>query len=331
MIPESIRPTPLPLFEGTFALYRVSPLFTGDATPPSNASLIEHAQRLREILAKHYMYTGPQRTFRHSVGALDSLTWETLPDEEARGSTVAEGRSDVRGILLTISYEKMSFWAILLQEHDDDKVATRDGTVEGFHHYPLLLLRMPATVRLLFTKFLEKTFDTRISSLHLSSKDLMAVFERYVGDLSSVDAGAHIAGATQHETLSPLIKDAVITLGFSFPDRSTLLKTIEIQIQREDLAQVMAQASTASATPFFTALAAYLKTHLALDLWTPQVKIVRIKCGNFLLAAEGHLRLPRLPSSARDNAWPCVTQNLLKYVTKAAMGDLAAAAHTSTV
>lgn len=280
------------------------------------------------------------------VGALQTVTWRLLPEEEAWAADKTDlGNDDTttvltssRGMLVTVTYEKMEYKAILLRDDrtsDGDTTlgSVRDG-MEGFQHFPLLLSKMPGPLRETFTDYLATTFDTRISALRLPSKYLTDTFEHYISDLSNDDDGELMDMIDRSRTLRTIIKETVFFIGFDLPSAS--LKTIDISIAREDLPRMVARGKklgrqTDGDSPFFDALTAYIKGHMALDMKHERVKIVRVACGAFVLGAEGKIKLTQ-PTSSEDEISPQrrATRRLINGLVFAAVGGSLASKNGAT-
>lgn len=76
---------------------------------------------------------------------------------------------------------------------------------EEFLRLPLLLLRMPASLKTFVMDFLARTFDCRISPLQLGTRSLVTAWERWIANAGLPSSG-------------PLAKDVALTLGFYVPE-----------------------------------------------------------------------------------------------------------------
>jgi hypothetical protein len=330
-----------PLYNTTFSLHRVSPLFTRANVPLTSVTLQQHARRFRDILAGEVLRGVRVGLAREDdmlarVGALQTVIWRILPEEEAWNGEDETQMEEIpamslavsRGMLVTITYEKMAYKAILLRENlasgEDTTMMDAGEAEDGFQRFPLLLTRMPSSLRDVFVDFLTTTFDCRVFGLHLTSQYLVGTFEKYVADLSVGEDGDVLDLGQSSRILRPIIKETVVFIGFDIPNASGSLKTIDIQIAREDLPRMIATGKPLDGeSPFFDALASYVKTHLALNLWNEKVKIVRIACGAFVIGEEGKLKLTR-PSTADDghNSHSQATRRLVNDLVKAAGGEV---------
>lgn len=253
----------------------------------------------------------PEDDVLSRVGALQAITFRNLPEEEywnpeqdaeinRDDTTMSMGSS--RGILVEVGYEKMTYTAILLrstrpEEQDESVVSVGESERDGFQHFPLMLVRMPGSLRETFVEFLASAFDTRVSVLALPGTYLTSGFEQYISDLCTNEM-CEIDIAEGSRNLRTIIKDTELFIGFDLPNGSATLKTVDIHIAREDLPRMVVRGKKISRqrdrdgeSPFMDALATYVKGHLALDLRHERVKVVRIACGAFVLGAEGKLKL----------------------------------------
>ncbi|KAE8451643.1 hypothetical protein EG329_003100 [Mollisiaceae sp. DMI_Dod_QoI] len=330
-----------PIYNTTFSLHRVSPLYTGTNSPLNNTTLRDHARRFRDILAGEVLRgvrvgLAPEDDVLARVGALQTVEWRLLPEEGAwsmdetqlDNNDTTTVLTSSRGMLVTVTYEKLAYKAILLR---DDRAFDGDTTIrsvregmEGFQHFPLLLSKMPGPLRETFADYLSTTFDTRISALHLSGKYLTDTFEHYISDLSSNEDGEVMDMINRSRTLRTIIKETVFFIGFDLPSAS--LKTIDVSIAREDLPRMVARGKkigreSESKSPFFDALTTYIKGHLALDMRHEGVKVVRIACGAFVLGAEGKIKLTQ-PTSNEGERSPHnrATWGLINGLVSAAIG-----------
>jgi hypothetical protein len=338
MAPENQQ---YPLYNTTFSLYRISPLYTGSGLPLNNATLYQYGRRLRDILAGEVLRgvrvgLGPEDNVLARAGALQAVTWKLLPEEEA---WVAEDETELgnddttislavnRGMLITVTYEKMAYRAILLRarqegKYDETMDSTREGG-DGFQHFPLLLSKMPGPLRETFADYLSTTFDARVSALRLSSIYLTDRFEKYLADISIGEDGEVLDVAERSRSLRNIIKETAVYLGFDLPDAS--LKAIDIQIAREDLPRIITKGKqigrTGGDNPFLGALTTYIKAHLALNMADERVRIVRIACGAFVLGGEGRVKISQPLSNADgDGPQSRATRRLVNDLISVASG-----------
>ena len=209
------------------------------------------------------------------------------------------------GVIIEIVYEKAAYTAILLRDINAPGNTTVNSD-EQFTHLPLLLTRLPPPLRATLLDFLATRFDTRASALHLPSPFLKRALGGYIDAL--VAGGGDVRGA---------VRDVVISLAVPGAEGGGELKSIDITISRDDIDGFLerGRSSTPSTTttntaaahpehehPLWTALQAYINTHLALDLASPQVAVVKIACGAFVIAAEGRVKISAPGEGEREGA-----------------------------
>ena len=263
-----------------------------------------------------------------TAGLLQKVTWRLLPGEEAWNALIEEDETRLdettttieqsRGILVTIEYERNTYTGILLQKEGGEE------RKDGFQHFPLLLTKMPGSLRETFLGFLCTTFDTRTSTLNLPRNGVVDAFEKYLSDISVTEDGDEMEYAERSRSLRGIIQDAEIFVGFDLP--SGALKTIVIHLMREDLPRLLARgdqlASQGSSTPFMEALATYVKGHMALDLKHERVKIVRISSGAFVLGAEGKMKLSTPAGDELGSHQLRATRGLVDGLVRIASGGM---------
>lgn len=274
----------------------------------------------------------PEDDILARVGALQTVTWQLLPEEEAWSTEEIDlDRDDTttaltssRGMIVVVTYEKMAYKALLLKDDRTFDGDTTQGSIvqgmEEFQHFPLLLSKMPGPLRQTFTGYLASTFDARISSLYLSSTFMTETFEHYISDLSYDEEGDLMDMTGWGKSLRSVIRDTVFFIGFDLPSSS--LKTIDVSIAREDLPRMVAQGKKIGReSPFYDALAAYIKGHLALDMRHEAVKVVRIACGAFVVGGEGKIKFTQ-PGVNEDGTSPQsrATRRLVNRLVAIAMG-----------
>lgn len=325
-----------PLYNTTFSLHRLSPLYTGSDTPLGNATLRDHARRFRDILAGEVLRgvrvgLGPEDDVLARVGALRTVTWRILPEEaawnvdddtEMGNNDTTIGLGGGRGMLVTITYEKIEYKAIMLRDNQQDMdwtVASARENGDGFESFPLLLLKMPGSLRETFLEFLAATFDVRVSTQHISSKYLIGALERYVADLSIAEDGEELEPLERAKILRDAVKETAVYVGFDIPGGS--LKTVDIQIAREDLPRMVFVGQKIGQSPLFDALTSYAKAHLAMDLRHEKVKIVRIASGAFVLGGEGKIKITQpLAIDGGDSPQSRATRRLVDNLIEVALG-----------
>ncbi|KAF2817416.1 uncharacterized protein BDZ99DRAFT_15491 [Mytilinidion resinicola] len=296
---------PYPLYNSTYHLYRVSPLYHGDSPILQERALRKNARRLRDVL-KGDNLRGVQVDFASAdsavanCGPLHQCEWAMIRDDsswdehhqqsQTQESTQSVTPDTARGILVDLYYARHSYNALLLR---DPGVTTSPA---DFTHLPLLLVRMPAPIREIFLNYLSTTFDAKVSPFKPNPTFLTSTLESHL---------THLTDASSSQTIPDIIK--VLQLQLSFPSlTSTALKNIDINIARDDvpgfhtrgkliLRGSRTQTGTRSAnsnTPFTTALSEYLAAHLALRLGdNKKVYISKVVCGAFALSTDGKIKL----------------------------------------
>lgn len=315
-----------PLYNTSWTLHRLSPLYHGKfgLTLLDNPGLISnYSRRLRDVL-KGDILRGVQVGLTATAldghqslvkaGVLKDCIWTVLERETAWAQNQRREDDDnddsglfetlstaatPRGILITLLYEHATYKTILLRsEPQNDQQPS--SSLPGFTHIPLLLTRLPASLRQTILDFLSTTFDTRISPLTLSSTLLFTSFESYISALS-------LSPPDMSSFVDDVIKDVQIRVSFA-PPIAPALKTLEIKIEREDLWQFLphtpASSSSATTSSFTTLLHAHLTTHLRLDFiqqlhdTNNVVRISKISCGAFVLGEEGRVKFIRKSATA---------------------------------
>jgi hypothetical protein len=213
--------------------------------------------------------------------------WAAIHDAGEGDDTVdMGGEGEGWGVIIEIVYEKAEYTAILLRDINTPTATNQEGE---FTHLPLLLTRLPPPLRATLLDFLATRFDTRASPLHLPSAFLKKLVGGY---MDAITAGrGDVKGA---------VRDVVVTL--AFPEiGGGELKTIDLTIPREDIPEFLSHGSSTSTTnttntttdehPFWNSLHRYVDKHLALDMQSPQVAVVKIACGAFVIASEGRVKI----------------------------------------
>jgi hypothetical protein len=273
------------------------------------------------------------------VGVLKSVKWSLLRNEEgwqsAADETQMTGDATIMqqtgsiGILAEINYEKLAYSAILLK---DVRKPGQDDIV-GFSHYPLLLTRMPASLRETLLDFLAATFDTRASILKLPSSFLAETAEKYLANITTADNGS-LESDEATRVLKTVIKDILITLSFDIPSVSLSLKTVDFTISKEDswrmitngrkLLQIEENKQNSDAKisrPFTRSLTHHVNAHLGLKLDNAHVQISRVACGAFVLGTEGKVKLSAPPNVGdEEDVQRNATKELLNGLIELATG-----------
>jgi hypothetical protein len=329
---------PYPFYNTTFTLHRLSPLYVGSDVPLDNTALLPYARRFRDILAGDVLRgvrvgLGSDEDVLARVGALQTVTWKVLVDEDTWDTTAGnETQMDEtlefgagRGLYVNITYERASYVAILLRSSGGEP--HEEG--HGFQRFPLLLTRMPGSLREAFTEFLASTFDARISVLRMGRSYLPSTLESYVANCMVGEDGEAASLAESSGTLKRILKDVQVVVGFDLPSVSQSLKTIDVLIARDDLPQLLQRGSKIARKsgekedrkmPFLDALMMHVDTHLALDMRHESVRILRVACGAFVLGAEGKAKLTEPTTSDGDTVQSRATRILIDDLIELAEG-----------
>ncbi|KAF2996927.1 hypothetical protein E8E13_006317 [Curvularia kusanoi] len=282
---------PYPLYNRTYNLFRLSPLHHGDAPLLADRALRTHAKRLKEQL-KGDNVRGVQVDFASAedtarLGPLEECTWELLGDEDAwidrhiqlqdPDSSQLAPPAEVRGIEVSLEYEKQSYNALLLRD------SANTTAPSGFSSLPLLLVKMPGPIREVFLQYLRTAFDAHVAPLRLSSAFITGSMETYF---------KHLSASTSTQSIQDVVRQLSVQL--AFPNTTTLLKHIDITVAAADVPGFVARGKHAPQSPFTTALSSYVAKHLALDIHHPKTQVARISCNSF------HLGVERLKLAAPD-------------------------------
>lgn len=235
------------------------------------------------------------------------------------------------GILVILDYENVTYKAALLagpdgySEHDED--VGRKGKGKGKRggestHLPLLMTRLPNSLRQTFISFLSTNFDTYCSLLRLPSSFLCATLEAYIAELISLgdDLQSSSSTTTSRTILQDVMKEMQLTLSFS-TSIAPALRSMDVNLPRESLASFVIDVSKSRSnrttkklvqdqdqdqpsTPFLPSLSSYLDKHLAMQLdlqdlarhdsqanANEHVRLTKIACGAFVLGGEGRAKL----------------------------------------
>lgn len=281
---------PYPLYGRSYLLYRASPLHHGDALLLDAPALHTHAKRLSEQL-KGDRVRGVEVDFaatEHALptlGPLDACSWDLIGDEDAwidrhrhlvdpdaSQLTAVMPAEHARGIHVSLDYENHSYDALLLRD------PTSTTSPEGFTSLPLLLVKMPSAIRDIFLNYIRTTFDAHVAPLRLSSAFVTSSLETYF---------RHLTTSTSTQSVQDVIRQLQVQL--SFPNATALLRHLDVTIAGRHVSAFLSRGKLlrdGKDKPFSAALAAYMRQHLALDVFHPKVQISRISCASFVLATD---------------------------------------------
>ncbi|RCI08994.1 hypothetical protein L249_4995, partial [Ophiocordyceps polyrhachis-furcata BCC 54312] len=351
-----------PLFNTTFSTHSVSPLYVGrQGLTPSRLERL--TRRLRDTLVGDVV-RGIQIALEATdtpsgqVGALRDVSIRRFQLETILGVGSSQDDEREAGIWIDICHEKATYAALLIPGSTNGGKSTaacfskEDGEFDEsrFLHLPLLLLRMPQSLRTVICEWLSTTFDCRVRRLAVGTRTLVSVMEDWF-DVAGVPS------------IGP---DLVLTLAFNVPlvppssedadaDEATLLldeeglRVLEVTIASSDLGRFWRYGKAHGAykranasrwgqdaserrrlaggnvddgwawrqddrRPMHAlteALARYLDHHLAFDLFHPGVRVVQISCGAFILA-QSRLKLVKVGGEVRED----VARAAWKFVTQ---------------
>ncbi|EON69220.1 hypothetical protein W97_08479 [Coniosporium apollinis CBS 100218] len=257
-----------PLYNSTFTLYRVSPLYTGNASLFDATTLSTHAHRLRETLrgdALRGIYDGDLGGSEAKEGELQECRWRLLGREgtvlgqevprepagregehEQDDDEGASGRAgttirEARGIHIELRYPRATHTGILLRSSDEGIPTHVEHP--GFISLPLLLLRLPAAVRDKMIEYLETSFDCRIAPLRLRSDFLASSLEGVLSRNERTDPSDSETAARDGE--SRAVGDVRIQL--CFPSATPSLKNLDVTIAADDVSGFCKQGREISA------------------------------------------------------------------------------------
>jgi kinetochore complex Sim4 subunit Fta1 len=317
-------PDAYPLYQSTFSVSRVSPLYHGKTPLLSNLNL--HARRLRNAVSGDSMQAiqialAAVHT-ASSSGTLQSCVWSLLADEESWETAHAalqdeedeiSGLLDVNprdavGIHVELKYEKVTYSAVLLGN------ANHKTDVSGFTTLPLLLLKMPAELRQLFLNYLSTTFDARVLPMKLRPHFLSSVIEHVL------DSTVTVSDSDLDVDVSAFPKG--LQLQLSIPSVAPQLKNIDISLNQDDLAafirqgqqlwddrsynmnqthmEGLAPVKSPVTGPFTASLSHYLAHHLALNFEHPAVVLDKVAMGQFAFGSEGRVKVLSSSSESQE-------------------------------
>ncbi|KAI9663179.1 MAG: hypothetical protein M1821_008227 [Bathelium mastoideum] len=296
-----------PLYNATYTSFRVSPLFhgnayTGSKSPLSDQSLKYHSKQLQDLLTKNSIRGVNLAQGSHDhTDTLQNCSWSLLGSEtEWRNDINSETSSssvtseNARGICIQLKYPRTTHCALLLRDSNN-----LPNDHPQFTTLPLLLLRMPASIRDVFLNYLQLTFDCNISSHPLRSID--TILELFISNITHHDPSwSHF---TLHPPSPPQILQT-LQIQLAFPTVAPLLKNIDISIAPEDLLPFLDQGNLLVAAhehrrqqqhchhgPLLAALSHHLDRHCGLCLDQEGIRIAKVVCGAFALSVDGKVKI----------------------------------------
>jgi hypothetical protein len=318
--------SPQQLLHTSWTAHRLSPLFHEDyqSILGNNNALQAYAKRLKDLLTAD-SFGGLQVVISGNntdnvlskAGVLKDCRWEDISswswwteyqrtiesDEEEQQLEPELLINDILGILVTLEYENAIYKAALLLDTDNADTDRR-GKSANSTYLPLLLTRLPASLKQTFVNFLCSTFDAYCSTLYFPSAFLCASIEKCISAFRSLDSDT----VSEMSVLERIMKEVNLTLTFA-PPISPALRSIDIGLPRETMSSFNRQAagsnlSNEANSPFLWMLANYFDNHLAMKvdletLWgrhhqkvaDEMVRLSKVACGIFILSSEGRVKL----------------------------------------
>ncbi|RAL07676.1 uncharacterized protein BO97DRAFT_312680, partial [Aspergillus homomorphus CBS 101889] len=238
------------------------------------------------------------------------------------------------GILITLHYETQTYRAALLtpststalsspssSSDHNNKAAPKRTLRSRSHahstHLPLLLTKLPAPLRQTLVSFLASTFDTYCATLSLESGFLCGALSVYtrslLGGVNSEDGEQGRHGAGEEGVVESVLRDLHIVLGFQGPV-APALRALDICVPRAAVAGLVAGGGGDDDDEdgdVLVKVGEYLDRHLAMKVDLKAVgngvspgvvRVTRIACGGFVLAADGKVKLVGPAAAASASA-----------------------------
>ncbi|KAL1857164.1 hypothetical protein Plec18170_003280 [Paecilomyces lecythidis] len=324
--------SPKQILNTSWTVHRLSPLHHGKEYPTllDNATALQtYADRLKETLTGDVLrgvqvgVTAAAAAYDDALlkaGPLRQCAWRVIPvwshfreeDEslldDPENTQPSVSPENALGILMILEYENIVYKAALLAGpdgyHDDRKGST---------YLPVLLTRLPNSLRQTLISFLATNFDTYCTVLRLPPSFLCTALETYISVLSPTRSRSR--SSSSDSILEEVLKETQLTLSFS-SHVAPNLRTLDLNLPRATVSTFVAEgrknARTNSAPgqqrPFLNSLCAYIDKHLAMKLSlddqsaekgpSDYAKLTKVACGAFVLGAEGRMKL------AADHGYP---------------------------
>lgn len=296
-----------PLYDATYTLYRSSPLYNGNA--PILTSLGLHARRLKDqlradglraqIIVGDTTYSGVLNSCEWSLLG-DEASWSRLHGDEENDDDISVLNEldvkDALGILIELKYERITHRAIFMGKAEEKQ------SLKGFTSFPLLLTRMPASLRDIVLQYFRQAFDCRITAFKLRSSRMYSALDKSIAVLTQ----------ESDSNTDRLAKGCQVQLGF--PSAAPDLRSLDMLVPRENIEKFVevGQLLTAPARqtndtsvaskPFIATLSAYLKQHTTISLDHPGVVLSKFACGPIVLSIEGKIKITKNPVLT-DEIW----------------------------
>lgn len=326
--------SPHHLLNISWTSHRLSPLHHGlehDALLNNPVALETYATRLRDHLTNSLADAQSWRAAEDdptaalsAIGALQSCTWEPistlsfLSSQDVYEDEPQDQDREPAGLLITLSYETITYRAALLAppgvRPQSQKKARKRGrpskasSSSSSTYLPLLLTRLPKSLRESFIAFLSSNFDTYVSSLRISSAGLCDVLESYVASVTS-------STTSSSASVEDIIREMHLALSFA-PPIAPSLKVLNVSIPRETLMSFLRTSDSSigssgragTGSSVLSGLSEYLQKHLALELGLPlpfptsgaggsgslvggYVRLTKVACAGFVVTGEGRLKV----------------------------------------
>jgi hypothetical protein len=349
---EDSQPTQLsPLFKTTFTLTRLSPLYLGpDTTTLFDSTILKyHARRLRDQIRGDVLRgvrveeVGAEATDEglEKAGRLSEVRWLALGEDlnifeggiESGESEESDTVEKKKGVLIEVEYELATYIGILLFDSSSSTSSSQDSR-KGFMSFPVLLTRMPTSLRSRLQSYLSSTFDTYASTFSPSSSFLASSLESYLSKLPDSITKKDIvltlgfpiptstsssASSTINAPVAPMLKNITMTVSghdiSNFLSRGQRLLQLRSQnsdadtpspsyaLKRKRPPQTSAPNTETDLTkgPFMAAMSLYTLSHMALPIEHPDIKLLRVACGGYVLGGEGKIKIFEPTVSTRRN------------------------------
>ncbi|PWW73940.1 hypothetical protein C7212DRAFT_299255 [Tuber magnatum] len=292
--PQSSKSLAHPLYNVTYTIHRLSPLHKF----PPRSDFKSHARSLQQILRGDVLRgvriaLDNENETLGRVGRLEAVIWEVLPrwqtlSEDDEEEAAEEGAG--AGVKIKIQYEKTTYTSLLLSSPSE--ATWLEDECQEFTKLPLLLTRLPKSLRDTLLGYLSTRFDTLPLPLALPSALLQRSIEFYFSHTYSSSKDVQISFATP----------------------TTTLKTIAITIPRDDIAKFCDRGKQLPGGGFYAALKHYLRETMALDV-TP-LTIAKAACGGFVLGGGAGGKVKIFPP--RDVEEHEAVRNLIQELVKVA-------------
>ena len=239
------------------------------------------------------------------AGGFHRSSWELIRSDSVRKNTV-------RGVLVTVEYDRSSYKAVLLLQPNTRQRATAGSRGPRIS---LLLLRMPTTLSRRFIKFLETEMSpsttVTVRPLKLPTSLLCSMLESYINTLSTLPSAQALPSYSKDTALQDLptqmLRDVRISLSFLGPV-APHLRSLDLDIPYETAWKLIKPGveedyDRSEGTGFLQRLAGHIDRTMGLKLpWRTQnkgegkedeelIRISRITCASLVVAADGKVKL----------------------------------------